>query len=208
MSLSTAIPRRRALRAGAALLSKYLAAGGAGVLLGLAVTFAVVERGKGFAAVETGPWTSWPRGGTPDLDPYTRAILAFSGKMALSGSAGITFVASGDSNGVEFDSFCDYVIEGDILSARYWTLTLLSPEGIPIPNRANRHGFTSSEILRASGGGFAITVSRNARPGNWLPLGRPSRFILVLNLYDSELGTSLSTLSAAQMPRILKGHCG
>jgi hypothetical protein len=207
MSLATSLAMRRAYRAHATILGKFLSAGCLGVLLGLFVTFVVVERGKGFGAVAAGPWIGWPHNGTSDTDPYTRAILAYSGEMFLGESEGMSFVAHGDSNGTEFDPACDYALHGEVPSARYWTLTLLSPAGVPIANTAGRPGFTSSEVLRASDGQFEITLSRHARPGNWLPIGDTSKFILVLRLYDSELGAPAAALDAASMPGIVKSRC-
>ncbi|MGH6795351.1 MAG: DUF1214 domain-containing protein [Methylocella sp.] len=198
---------KRGYLAHGAILGKFLSAGCIGVLLGLFVTFVVVERGTGFAAITAGPWTGWPRNGASDTDPYTRAILVYSGEMSLAESEGMSFVAHGDSNGADFDPACDYVLNGEIPPARYWTLTLLSPAGVPIANPAGRQGFTSSEVLRASDGQFEITLSRYARPGNWLPIGGTSRFILVLRLYDSELGASATTLAAASMPGLVKSRC-
>jgi hypothetical protein len=207
MSLGTAIAMKRGYQAHATILVKFLSAGCIGVLLGLFVTLVVVERGKGFGAIAAGPWTGWPRNGTSDTDPYTRAILAYSGEISLSESEGMSFVAHGDSNGAEFDPACDYALKGEIPSARYWTLTLLSPAGVPITNTAGRPGFTSSEVLRASDGQFEITLSRHARPGNWLPIGDTSKFILVLRLYDSELGAPAAALDAASMPGLVKSRC-
>ncbi|MDQ6869315.1 MAG: DUF1214 domain-containing protein [Pseudomonadota bacterium] len=207
MSLGTAIAKKRGYQPHGTILGKFLSAGCIGVLLGLFVTFVVVERGKGFGAITAGPWTGWPRNGTSDTDPYTRAILAYSGEMSLSESEGMSFVAHGDSNGAEFDSACDYALKGEIPSARYWTLTLLSPAGAPIANTAGRPGFTSSEVLRASDGQFEITLSRLARSGNWLPIGATSKFILVLRLYDSELGALAAALDAASMPDLVKSRC-
>ena len=119
----------------------------------------------------------------------------------------MSFVARRDSDGVEFDPACDYAVKGEIPSARFWTLTLLSPAGAPIANTAGRPGFTSSEVLRASDGQFEITLSRHARPGNWLPIGATSKFILVLRLYDSELGAPAAALDAASMPGLVKSRC-
>ncbi|MDQ6704266.1 MAG: DUF1214 domain-containing protein [Pseudomonadota bacterium] len=207
MSRGTAIAMRRGYQTRGTILGKFLSAGCIGVLLGLFVTFVVVERAKGFGAIAAGPWTGWPRNGTSDTDPYTRAILAYSGEMSLSESEGMSFVAHGDSNGAEFDPACDYTLKGEIPSARYWTLALLSPAGGPIANTAGRPGFTSSEVLRASDGQFEITLSRHARPGNWLPIGATSKFILVLRLYDSELGAPAAALHAASMPSLVKSRC-
>ncbi|HUI20097.1 MAG TPA: DUF1214 domain-containing protein [Methylocella sp.] len=208
MSLSTAIVRESGFWARAATLGKFLLAACIGVLLGLGVTFVEIEHGKGFSAIEAGPWTGWPRSEASQIDPYTRAILAYSGKIFLSESEAMSFVAHGDSSGAEFDPACDYVMKGEIPPARYWTLTLLSPAGALIANTADRQGFTSSEVLRASDGRFEITLSRHARPGNWLPLSPTSKFILVLRLYDSELGATEAALDAAHMPVLIRGRCG
>jgi hypothetical protein len=207
MSLGTASAMKRGYRPQGTILGKFLSAACIGVLLGLFVTFVVVERGKGFGAIAAGPWTGWPRNGTSDTDPYTRAILAYSGEMSLSESEGMSFVAHGDSNGAEFDPACDYALKGEIPSARYWTLTLLSPAGAQIANTAGRPGFTSSEVLRASDGQFEITLSRHARPGNWLPMGAAAKFILVLRFYDSELDAPGAALDAASMPGLIKSRC-
>jgi hypothetical protein len=207
MSLKAAITMKGGSRAHGTILGKFLSAGCIGIFLGLSATFVVVERGKGFGAISAGPWTGWPRTGTSDTDPYTRAILAYSGEMSLSESEGMSFVARGDSNGAEFEPACDYVLKGEIPSARYWTLTLLSPAGAPIANTADRQGFTSSEVLRASDGQFEITLSRHARPGNWLPIGGTAKFILVLRLYDSELGAPATALDAANLPGLVRSRC-
>ncbi|MCI0465814.1 MAG: DUF1214 domain-containing protein [Beijerinckiaceae bacterium] len=207
MSLGAVSAKERGFWAPVLLLGKYLSAGAIGLLLGAFVTLAVVERGKGFGAVEIGPWTNWSRSGTSNIDPYSRAILAYSGEMPLSESEGASFVAYGDSNGAAFDPSCDYLFTGEIPLARYWTLTLLSPDGAPVANRAGRYGYTSSEILRSSNGQFEIAISRNARPGNWLPSGSASKFVLILRLYDSELGAPVGAMDAAKMPRLLKGRC-
>lgn len=209
MSLGTAIPAgglRKSDRPHVATLVKFLSAGCAGILLGLVVTFAVVEHGKGFGAVEAGPWIGWPNGFS-EIDPYTRAILAYSGEMTLSDSAGMSFIAYGDSKGREFDPACDYIMTGEIPSARFWTLALFSPAGVPIANPAGRYGFTSSEVLRSNDGSFEITISRHARPGNWLPSGEASKFVLVLRFYDSELSAGANALGEANMPTLMKARC-
>lgn len=207
MSSGTAIAIKTGYRARGTILGKFLSAVCIGVLLGLFATFVVIEHGKGFAAMAAGPWTGWPRNGTAELDPYTRAILVYSGELPLSESDGMTFAAHGDSSGGEFNPACDYMLKGEIPAARYWTLTVLTPAGTPIANMADRRGFTSSELLRASDGQFEIALSRHARPGNWLSLAGASKFILVLRLYDSDEPAPAAALDAAHMPELVKGRC-
>jgi hypothetical protein len=54
----------------------------------------------------------------------------------------------------------------------------------------------------------AIAVSREARAGNWLPLGEAPHFALVLRLYDTAVSGSGSVLEAAALPRIQRERCG
>ncbi|MBO0733499.1 MAG: DUF1214 domain-containing protein [Methylocapsa sp.] len=200
-------PARDRYWALAALAGKYVSAAAAGIVLGAIITWAVIERKKGFGSIEAGPWTSWSRVGTADVDPYSRAVLAYFGEAPLSESEGINFVAYGDSSGAGFNAACEYVMTGEVPSARYWTLTLYSPEGAAFATPPKRSGFTSSEVLRNSGGQFEITISRRARPGNWLPSGAAAKFILVLRFYDSEFTSPSGTVDAKKMPALIKGRC-
>ncbi len=197
------------LRERVALIGKFLLAGAAGLIIGLGLTFAALENGFGFGfdAVKAGPWTAWPKTGTGDPDPYTRAKLAHSGEIPLGASEGISFVAEGDSAGRRFDAGCDYKVSGQTPQARYWTLTVMTPEGQLETNPAGRNGFTSREILRVADGGFVIALSRHARPGNWLPLGAGETFILVLRLYETEFSALTLAFDAASLPAIERGAC-
>lgn len=207
MSVGATIVMKTGYRPRGTIIGNFLSAGLVGGLLGVLLTFIVLEHGTSFGAIEAGPWTGWPRSGTTDADPYTRAMLAYSGEMPLSASEGLRFVARGDSDGMAFSSACDYTLTGRMPRARFWTLTLLSPAGLPVASKAGRQGFTSSEVLRGSDGEFEIALSRHARPGNWLPIGETSKFILVLHLYDSELNGATTALDAASMPQLVRGRC-
>lgn len=190
-----------------ALLAKFVFALLVGSLLGIALTFFSLEGGVGFGAVKAGAWTGWPQYGLADIDPYSRARLARSHELPLGAAEGISFVAAGDDQGTPFHPSCDYVVTGNVPRARYWTLTLLSPEGFLVPNTPRRYGFTSSEILRAADGTFEIVLSRQARAGNWLPIGSAAPFVLVLRLYDSELDAGAPNLQSNDLPKVLRGGC-
>jgi hypothetical protein len=207
MSVGTIIATKNNYQPRGTIIGKFLSATVIGILIGALLTFIVLERGTSFGAIEAGPWTGWPRSGTSDVDPYTRAMMAYSGEMPLSASEGLSFVAHADSNGADLNSDCDYTVKGEMPRARFWTLTLLSPAGFPVATKGGRQGFTSSEVLRGGGGEFEIALSRHARPGNWLPIGDTSKFILVLHLYDSELSSATVALDAANMPQIVRGRC-
>lgn len=186
---------------------KTLAAVVLGAALGLAATFAAVERGFGFGAVRAGPWTGWPKTGSRDADPYARAVLSRTGETPLGSAEGLGFVARGDSSGALLDPRCDYSVRGPVPAARWWTLSAMTPEGRLIENPARIYGFTSAEIVRGANGGFDIAVSRAARPGNWLPVAPDRPFVLALRLYDTTISATASALDGISMPVISRGRC-
>ena len=177
----------------------------AGVLLGLVVTIRVLDRGSG--SVVAGPWHGAPRDGTMDVDPYTLAATDRSGLLPLGAAEGLTFVAQTDREGAPLTSACDYAVGGSMPPTRYWTLTLLTPQGFPVANAAERYGFTSAEVLRTESDRVTIIVGPNARSGDWLPTGRAKTYALMLRLYDTGLSTVGTVFDAASMPNIAKLGC-
>ena len=187
----------------------------AGVALGLAATFFSVERsqdtglgaGVWFGAVKAGPWTGWPRSGTRDADPYARALFARNGETPLGITEGLSFIARQDSRGDLLEPRCDYSVSGAVPPARFWTLSALSPDGHILPASSARSGFTSSEVLRKTGGDFEIRVAASARPGNWLQVVHDLPFLLMLRLYDTSLSANAFFVTERAMPAIVREGC-
>lgn len=178
-----------------------------GTMLGLGTTAWLLERKIDIAAVRVGPWVVWPRSGTPEIDPYARAIYAQSGQIALASAEGVLLLADTDDAGTPLTGGCSYRITGELPPARFWTLSVATSAGLPIDNAAGRYAFTSAEVLRRSNGSFAINAASSVRPGNWLPLSGPDRFTLALRLYDSSLGNTSAQLERSAVPSIWKEDC-
>jgi hypothetical protein len=178
-----------------------------GTLLGLGLTFLSLERGFGFGAVRAGPWIAWPKAGSPDIDPYARALVARSGSIPLGTGEGIMFTARTDSDGTPLSPRCDYVLVGPMPPARYWTVSVFSPDGSLIENDAKRYGYNSAEILRAEDQPAQIILAPTVRPGNWLPVPASSSYIISLRLYDSVLSATAASLDGSSMPKIVRGAC-
>jgi hypothetical protein len=98
-------------------------------------------------------------------------------------------------------------VRGLTPAARYWTVTLYTPDGRLVANTIDRHGFTSEEIVRDNDGRFTITVGPLARPGNWLPTGGIEQFVLVWRLYDTAIGVAMRTTKEGPMPAIERKGC-
>ena len=179
----------------------------AALALGFVATIFSLQGDPGFGAVRLGPWTSWPRLGGLDMDPYARAAVAIDGSLPLGAGEGMAFVANADATGAALDSRCDYQVAGAALPARFWTLSAYDIDGRLRPNPAGRYGLTSASLLRAADGAFSIVAAREARPGNWLPLGGKSRFVLVLRAYAASSGAIGDAYEGLVLPAITRGDC-
>lgn len=178
----------------------------AGVLLGLLLTIRSLDLDR--LGITAGPWHGIPRDGSGgSSNPYALAADARASLLPLGVAEGLTFTATRDSHGEPLRPDCDYLLTRLAPPARFWTLTLLDRQGFAVANPAKQYGYTSAEILRFVGKPATIVVSRAARAGNWLPIGSPADFGLMLRLYDTGLGTSPASITAAVLPDIVKQGC-
>lgn len=188
------------------LLGSFLAFAAA-AFIGLGTTWLALNDGVAYGGITIGAWTAWPKNGTPGIDPYARAMVARSGELPVGSGDGVTFFARTDDDAHPFDGRCDVAVSGTTPQARFWTLTLYDPEGKLVANSAQRHGFTSQEVIRNADGTFDITVGPRARPGNWLPTGGVDRYVLALRLYDTPVGLATRSGRDTPMPTVAQKGC-
>lgn len=178
-----------------------------GTFTGLGLTWLSSTGNTPFGSIQIGAWTTWPRNGTADIDPYSRASFARSGELPVERADGIAFEASKDNNGQRLDGNCETRIAGRLPSARFWTLTVYDGRGRLIENAAGRYGFNSTEIVWGDEGTFEILLAPRARSGNWLPTGNNDRISLVLRLYDAPVGLASRSGEAVELPAITQVKC-
>lgn len=171
------------------------------------MTYYVQSTQVRFGRVDIGTWSTWPVHTIKDTDPYTAALVARNGDMPLGQGEGISYIRKYDDQRQKLSSKCHYQLNGAFPIARMWTLTLTSPEGIPISNPSNRYGFTSRDILYSTEGAPVIDIAPFPTGGNWLPIGKSETFQIVLNLYDTPLSSTTKALSPTQLPSLQKVRC-
>ena len=173
---------------------------------GLASAWFALDSDRWSRAVALGPWTVSAAPGASDADPYARARLARVGEIPLGGGEGILFIADRDDAGIPLAGRCIYSVSGRTPPARLWTLSAHDAAGRPIADVTGRIGLHSREIVWRQDGSFAVVVSGEAQPGNWLPIRPAAGFRLLLRLYDTPL-TGAVGIEGQVMPSIVATAC-
>mgnify|MGYP001262190777 CR=1 FL=1 len=151
---------------------------------GLGTAWALIHSGSYLTTTREGPWATWHSAGRKDADPYTRANIVRTTALPISSTLALTWRAVRDADNSRLHSSCAYHIDMGTFEAEWWSLNVFDDTGRLIPNSAQRHAFNTATAARDPNGAISIVVSRDARPGNWLPTTGAGRFVLVLTVQD------------------------
>jgi hypothetical protein len=178
------------------------------LLGGFGSAWYMIEAGSRLSTRTYGPWVAWTAAGRPDADPYTRAHTTRNTLLPIASTLELSFRAKSDSDGRRLSSSCDYVVLFPDQEPTWWSLAVFDGQGRLIQNGAERHAFNINTAMREPSGRVAISVARDARPGNWLPSGRSGRIVLVLTAQDAGFAASVhDSATAKPMPEIQRGAC-
>lgn len=175
------------------------------IIGGLGSSWLMIEKGSRLTTKTHGPWVTWTAAGRADADPYTRAHFLRRGILPPSSIFSQTFQAATDGAGALLHSSCEYTIEGDEPQGSFWSLAVFDDKGRLIPNPADRHAFNSATVVRPPNGGLEVALSRNARPGNWLPTGGAGR--LTLQLTVDEANAPFTGDDGWRLPQVRRLAC-
>jgi len=174
---------------------------------GLGSSWYMVEAGSRLTTLHKGPWVIWTAAARPDADPYTRAHFVRAGTLPMSGAIEQTYVARRDEAGERLFSSCEYEVAGKLTAPEWWSLSVFDDTGRLIPNPAERYTFTGQTIATDSTGAFSVSLSREARAGNWLPVGGAGRLAVVLKVLDQRGPDSGTARPTYELPKIRKVKC-
>lgn len=157
--------------------------------------------------VRNGPWLTNELLGSKDLDMYSRAYVAVKYLFALNKTETLYYAAYTDERGKALKTDCDYVIHGESLPARWWSITAYGEDQFLIPNKADRYSVSSDDIAATGESAYKIHLSTQEKDGFWIPTGGPGRrFSLVLRLYNPEPAV-YEKPSSYPLPRIVREEC-
>lgn len=174
---------------------------------GLGVAHYMIAAGSPLTTRHIGPWEVWKDAGRVEADPYTRAHFARTGQLPTGSRNALYFLADRDSDGRRLSTSCDYVISGRGPNALWWSLSAYDSAGQLFPNAAQRYAFSNAAVMRSPDGTFSIVVSKETRPGNWLPVNGNSPFRILLSVHGLESDDGRGEGQASALPAIRKGAC-
>jgi len=174
---------------------------------GLGTAWYMIEAGSRLSTRSFGPWMTWVAAGRPDADPYTRAHTVRNALLPIASSLELTYRAKSDSAGGRLNASCDYAIVVEGLEGAWWSIAAFDGQGRLIQNAAERYAYNADTVMREPDGRAVVTLARDARPGNWLPIGGGSRVTLVLTVQDAAWATTVREGGDKPLPAIQRLAC-
>jgi hypothetical protein len=122
-----------------------------GVVLGVASAWAALEFGRASFVTRYGGWTHSRAAGSSAADPYTRAVIAREGLLALSAREALYFNLSQDEQGRPLSEACVYELSGRALAARWWSVTLYARDHFLVQNSDHAAAIDATRIRTVDG---------------------------------------------------------
>jgi hypothetical protein len=164
----------------------WAAAIAAGVVIGAASAWATLEIGSHSFGERYGAWTHNRAAGSTAAGPYTRAIIAKEGLLALSAREALYFNLAEDETGRPLSESCVYELSGRELAARWWSVTLYGRDGFLVQNSDVAHSIDASRVRLGRGGLWRARIAPvRGDAAYWLSSREARRgFSLTLRVYN------------------------
>jgi len=157
-----------------------------------------------FSPITLGFWHAYPESGTRYADPYARARAAKFNRLALGRAEGLSFYLWRDDEGKPLKGTCSYTLTGSLPAAQFFTLYRIGHDLLPQRTQKGRPDIlTSYDMVQNRHGDYLISISPQARGGNWLASEGEETYGLMLTLYDSSLSVTTG-LSHPTMPLLTR----
>lgn len=173
----------------------------AGLGLGAASAWAAISIGGASFGQDVGQWSTNRATGSTAADPYTRAIVARVGLLALSQREAIYFNLDRDDRGDRLSESCIYDLTGRDLDARWWSVTLYADDNFLAQNNDHAASIDASHI--APGRWRARIAPVRGDATYWLSSREARRnFSLTLRVYNPHRDFRPSAETLPELTRI------
>jgi hypothetical protein len=169
-------------------LLAWAAAVAIGAALGAASAWAALEFGRAGFAETYGGWSHSRAAGSTAAGPYTRAIIAREGLLALSAREALYFTLDRDEDGRRLEEGCVYELAGREFAARWWSVTLYADDDFLARNDDHAHSIDASRVRAGADGYWRVRVSPVKGDAiHWLSSRAARRgFSLTLRVYNAQ----------------------
>lgn len=181
-----------------------------GLVLGAASAWAALELGRSSFSERYGAWLHSRAAGSEAAGPYTRAIIAREGLLALSAREALYFTLDRDESGHPLDQACEYELVGRDIDARWWSVTLYASDDFLARNGDHAQSIDASRVRVGERGVWRARVAPVQGDAlHWLSSRAARRgFSLMLRVYNprrefhpsAEALPALTTLSCVGAP--------
>lgn len=161
-----------------------------GLALGAGSAFWALQAGGGNFTQHMGLW-SWSRAtGSIDAGPYTRAIIARDGLLALSADEALYLNLYKDENNKPLREDCVYELSGGQIPARWWSVTLYAPDNYLAQNNDGAYSIDSTHVQGDANGQWIARISSvRGEAAHWISSRAARRgFSLTLRAYNADDG--------------------
>jgi hypothetical protein len=178
----------------------------AGLILGAASAWAALELGGAGFSEQYGAWRHSRAAGSAAAGPYTRAIIARNGLLALSAREALYFTLSEDDEGAPLNENCSYELSGRALSARWWSVTLYAADNFLAQNQDHAASIDASHVTPGADGRWSARVATvRGDAVYWLSSRNARRnFVLMLRVYNPQRDFRAS---AETLPALTRLSC-
>jgi hypothetical protein len=164
-----------------------------GAVLGAGSALSMLNQGMNMGKETVQGWVGSHVSGDRSADPYTRALVARAGLLALTQSETLYFNRTTDETGQPLRADCTYRLEGGPQPARWWSVTIYAADNyLPINgDDAQSADATRVAALAKPGdmGRWSVDVSpKKADAIHWISSKNAGNYALTIRLYNPEDG--------------------
>ena len=190
---------RRILFIVSALLFGFVLGGGSGIW--------VLGQGQLIGGYQVNGWLGNRLTGSTAADPYTRAIVAKVGILALNREETIYFTRYNDDAGERFREGCSYKITGEALPARWWSITIYAQDDFLPVNGEDADSLEGASLASSPSGRFEAEVSL-ARSGatHWMSSKNAGAFVLGIRMYNPS-PSAIENVATIPLPQVRNVGC-
>jgi hypothetical protein len=179
----------------------------AGLILGIALALGLTFGPSEMGGTQIGSWFTNKHIGSVNASPFTRAIIARRGLMALRQTETIYFSADHDSEGRAFDENCAYRLSvSEAPQARWWSVTLYAEDEFLALNGEVAHSITADDATSYPVEAI-ISQGQTRSPAHRISSRNSGAFNLTLRLYHPDEGV-VADAATALMPIVDRVSCG